>query len=135
MKSNKLTSLLVLGLLMVLSVSSCEKKKTLDCKVTGRWVVMPSTLYEFTADSLQYTIYSANGNGAFGSIADAIPNPHSWYMDGDTIVIDLNFGNVSKQYVQFSCDCNVMTWTSDQFQGTPYTAYLWKEGHDTATCK
>ena len=120
---------------MVLAVSSCEKKKTLDCKVTGRWVVMPSTLYEFTADSLQYTIYSANGNGAFGSIADAIPNPHSWYMDGDTIVIDLNFGNVSKQYVQFSCDCNVMTWTSDQFQGTPYTAYLWKEGHDTATCK
>jgi len=79
MKSKKLTSFLVLGLLMVLAVSSCEKKKTLDCKVTGRWVVMPSTLYEFTADSLKYTIYSTNG--AFGSIADAIPNPHTWHLD------------------------------------------------------
>ena len=132
MKSKKLTSLLVLGLLMVLAISSCEKKKTLDCKVTGRWVVMPSTLYEFTADSLKYTIYSTNG--AFGSIADAIPNPHTWYLDGDTLVEDLNFGNISKKYVKFTCDCNVMTWTSE-FQGALYTQYLWKEGHDTATCK
>jgi hypothetical protein len=132
MKSKKLASLLALCLLMVLAFSSCEKKKALDCKVTERWVVMPSTMYEFTSDSLKYTIYSTNG--VFGSIADAIPNPHTWYLDGDTLVEDLGFGNVAKRHVEFACDCNVMRWTSE-FQGVSYTQYLWKEGHDTATCK
>ena len=133
MKKHPLLLLSGLALLVAIAFTSCEKKDPpVECTVTGRWVLMPTTRYEFTADSLVYTIYSSNG--AFGSMADAIPNPHTWYMDGDSIVIDLNFGNISKQYVEFSCDCNVMAWTSDQFQG-PYTGYLWKEGHDTATCK
>jgi len=106
---------------------SCSTKQ--ECSVEGRWVLegFDNTLYEFT-DSLRYTIYSTTGS--FGTIADAIPNPHSWVMDGDTIDIDLNFGNHLRAYPVFDCDCNVLELVTDS-----WTISHRKEGTSADDCQ
>jgi len=108
-------------------LSSCTTKE--ECTIEGRWVLegFDNTLYEFT-DSLQYTIYSTTGT--FGTIADALPNPHVWVMDGDTIDIDLNFGNHLRAYPVFDCDCNVLEFVTP----TGSIAHR-KEGTSAADCQ
>lgn len=119
---------LILATLIAMGMNSCTKPDS--CEIPGRWVLeaYPNTMYEFT-DSLQYTIYSSTA-GAFGTIADAIPNPHTWVMDGDTLDIDLNFGNHLRAYPVFDCDCNVLDLIS-----TTGTATLVKEGFDISDCR
>lgn len=119
---------LIFTILIAIGISSCTKPDS--CEIHGRWVVeaYPNTLYEFT-DSLQYTIYSTAA-GSFGTIADAIPNPHEWVMDGDTIDIDLNFGNHLRAYPAFDCDCRVLDLISPAG-----TTTLVKEGFDISECR
>ena len=113
---------------IVIALSSCSKD--VDCEVVGRWQIdgFDNTLYEFT-DSLRYTIYSTTPN-TFGTIADAIPNPKSWRMDGDTLEVDLNFGSYLRAYPVFDCDCNVLDLITDMG-----TTTLHKEGFDISTCR
>ena len=110
---------LLFCLLVLTTFFACENETTepeteteteLDCSIVGRWIIdglNESTLYEFTED-LRYTIYSVEA-GVFGTIEDAIPGPHEYYYEGDTLVIDLNFGNFSRNIPEFKCDCNVVT--------------------------
>ena len=115
-------------LLMGTAVLTSCKESTPPCELQGRWVVKPSTLYEFT-DSLQYTIYTTSP-GVFGTLADAIPNPHRWWMQNDSLRIDLNFGNVATYDVQFDCECNVVDLTN------AWGTQTWtKEGFDLSTCR
>jgi len=127
LKSNRMKIFLSFLSLVVL-ISSCTKDS--DCEVVGRWQIdgFDNTLYEFT-DSLRYTIYSTTPN-TFGTIADAIPNPKIWRMDGDTLEVDLNFGNYLRAYPVFDCDCNVMDLISSMG-----TTTLHKEGFEISTCR
>lgn len=103
---------------------------TAKCEVMGRWVhPLGNTLYEFT-DSLRYTIY-ATTPGEFGTIEDAIPEQNLWWLEGDTLVIDLNFGHVFRAGVAFDCDCGVMDLTIPSGTTTTYT----QEGFDITTCR
>lgn len=127
--------MLIMGLLGVLIMSSCSEKEEVPkstpkvCQIKGRWIstLYPSTLYEFT-DSLRYTIY--NVDGTFGSIADAIPGPKNWWVEQDSIKIDLNGGHIQTAKVVFKCDCNVME--MQQSNGEPIRFH--KEGFDPTTC-
>lgn len=127
--------LLFIGVLSVLIVSSCSEKEegpkstSKVCQIKGRWISTsyPNTLYEFT-DSLKYTIYTVDGT--FGTIADAIPSPKNWWIEKDSIKIDLNFGHVQTAKVVFRCDCNVME--MHQSKGEPIRFH--KEGFDPKTC-
>jgi hypothetical protein len=101
-----------------------------DYKVQGRWVIMNSTLFEFT-DSLMYTIYSADGK--FGTIKDAIPNPKPWWTKGDSLFIEHGRTSIAKYKMVFRCDGKVLDLKSNA--SGQYTTLSWyKEGFDMATC-
>ena len=97
----------------------------------GRWHpegFESNTLYEFTED-LRYTLYSVDGT--FGSIEDALPTPNPWHMEGDTVVIDLHFGNELRGLLTPSCDGQEATIT----QATGMQSVLHREGVDPADCE
>ena len=97
----------------------------------GRWHpegFESNTLYEFTED-LRYTIYSADGT--FGSIEDALPTPNPWHMEGDTVVIDLHFGNELRGLLEPSCSGQKATIT----QATGMQSVFHREGVDPANCE
>jgi hypothetical protein len=104
--------------------------KSKSCSMVGRWVIMSSTLYEYT-DSLRYTIYSADGK--FGTIKDAIPNPKRWWMEGDTVCVEISRTSIQKFKPSFPCDCNVVETISDDF-GSHTKTRIYKEGFDIKNC-
>lgn len=118
-------------LLALVVLTGCEKEEALepDCTIKGRWIPngFDNTLYEFT-DDLRYTIYS-DTPGQFGTIADAIPNPKDYSFVGDSLVIDLNFGNFSTTEPIYKCDCNVV-----ELSSANGTSILYKEDYNYADC-
>ncbi|MGB1669888.1 MAG: Kazal-type serine protease inhibitor family protein [Flavobacteriales bacterium] len=97
----------------------------------GRWHpegFESNTLYEFTED-FRYTIYSADGT--FGSIEDGTLTPNPWHMEGDTVVIDLHFGNELRGLLEPSCGGQKATIT----QATGMQSVLIREGVDPADCE
>ena len=117
----------VLALLGVFGTTCSEPPFSL----IGRWHpegFESSTLYEFT-NNLRYTIYS--GDGTFGSIEDAIPGPNPWHMEGDTVVIDLFFGNELRGLLEPSCGGQKVTIIPAS--GLPNV--LHREGVDPADCE
>jgi hypothetical protein len=98
----------------------------------GRWHpegFETNTLYEFT-ETLRYTIYS--GDGSFGSIDEAIPGPNPWHMEGDTVVIDLFFGNELRGLLEPSCGGQKATISPG---GGLFPTVLHREGVDPADCE
>jgi len=123
----------VLLVCLLTALTACEKSSSVqpNCTVVGRWIgPLGNTLYEYK-DSLQYTIYSTNGQ--FGTIADAIPNPHKWWMEGDSLCVKISGSTIVKSYVEFGCNCNLMKLTTTSVGGT-YTGNFWKEGADSTNC-
>ncbi len=119
-------------LMAVSLLMACKTDDTVepDCSIKGRWIIEglnESTLYEFT-DDLRYTIYSTTP-GEFGTIADAIPGPNDYYFEGDSLVIDLNFGNFSITKPIYKCDCNVVELTN-----ASGASILYQEGYVYADC-
>ncbi len=127
--------LLMFTALSCLCLFSCDKEddndNDLDCTIEGRWIVQAdqiNTLWQFE-NGLQYTIYTSDTTGTFGPIEDAIPNPHDYFYEGDTLVIDLNFGNFSRTLPVYKCDCNVVELTS-----ATGTQALYKEDYTYEDC-
>lgn len=116
------------SILLFATLTACnddtDPATEVDCTIEGRWILegLDNTLYQFT-DSLQYTIYSTNGE--FGPIEDAIPGPHEYVFLQDSLIIDLNFGNFSRTLPVYKCDCNVVELT----QGDA-GSILYKEGYN-----
>lgn len=131
--------LLILALLVnsLIQCSSDDSKDIAVETIIGRWIFVDfedQIRYEFTSDKL-YTIYS-DGKGVFPTLEEfQQQNPNitglDWYFEGDTLVVDLNFGNFSRQVPNFKCDNNVIDWSQDEssFQSTYY-----REGHDILQC-
>jgi len=93
--------------------------------IEGRWIVPlfegdpGNTMYEFL-DGLRYTYYCADDNGCDSSYwnsldtSDAIPNPNPYTVDGNTISIDLFFGNTATYELGFRCDGQVVDFYYDE---------------------
>lgn len=132
----------ILGLLVALSFMSCEKEEMNgsdfnEATILGRWVPEgfdDVVRYEFTEDK-RFTIYGT-GDGVFPTLEEFMAeNPqltgHDWDYDGETVVVDLNFGNYSRLVPNFKCGNEVVDWV-DEVGGGHSTFY--REGHDLASC-
>jgi hypothetical protein len=122
---------IILLVLCTISLIGCSKDKDDNAKNTiiGRWHLVgfeDTVLYEFTPD-FRYTFYSTDGT--FGGLETAIPNPNSWVYEGNTIVIDLDFGNFSTFTPVFKCNGNVVDLVSEIS-----TTTLFREGYDINNC-
>ena len=121
---------LLFFLTILSAVPSCVKETPLEiCDIEGRWVVeingQANTLYEFH-EGLRYTIYT-DSVGVFGSRDEAIPNPNEYIFIGNELEIDLNFGNISIESVEFKCNCNVISFNDGESE-------IYVEGYDPALC-
>jgi len=124
---NKLLFLLTIAL----TTSSCVKETPPEiCQIEGRWIVeingQVNTLYEFH-EGLRYTIYT-DTKGKFGSRAEAIPNPHEYYIANDSLTVNLNFGNISTKMISFKCNCNIISFNQGESE-------IYLEGYDPALCE
>ena len=111
--------------------TTCSEPPFSPFSLVGRWHpegFESNTLYEFT-ETLRYTIYS--GDGTFGSIDEAIPGPNPWHMEGDTVVIDLFFGNELRGLLEPSCEGQKATISPG---GGLFPTVLHREGVDPADC-
>lgn len=136
---------LILITTLALSIMSCKDDATTPTPTTtvspatieGRWVsegFETSIRYDFSSD-LRYTTYSDDGR--FSTLEETLADssfapPHSWTYSGDTVVIDLNFGNYSRLVPVFKCDNKVIDWIAED--GSLHSTYF-REGHDLAVCR
>ena len=84
-------------------------------EIEGRWNPggFNNTMYEFV-DGLRYTYYCPDTNGCdedyWNSLdtSDAIPNPNPYWVDGNTLTIDIFFGNEATYEISYRCDGQVV---------------------------
>ena len=93
--------------------------------IEGRWIAPlyegdpGNTMYEYL-DGLRYTYYCADDNECDSTYwnsldtSDAIPNPNPYTLDGNTISIDLFFGNIATYELGFRCDGQVVDFYYDE---------------------
>lgn len=130
------------ALLVIASFASCQDEtemdnNTIEATIEGRWVLRgfeETIRYEFTGDK-RYTIYGTDGT--FPTLEEFLAeNPnipsHDWYYEGETVVVDLHFGNFSRMVPQFKCGNHVIGWTQeDGSEGGTY----YREQHDITECE
>lgn len=131
----------LIALLLALSFMSCEKEDSGsnqdDATILGRWVpegFEDAIRYEFTADK-KFTLYSTDGS--FPTLEEFMTeNPgltgNDWSYEGQTVVVDLNFGNYSRLIPVFNCDNEVINWIQED-GGADHSTY-YREGHDITDC-
>jgi len=105
----------------------------LDPSIEGRWFPsgFDNTMYEFI-DGLRYTYYCPDENGCdsiyWNSVdtSDALPTINPYTVDGNTISIDLFFGNIATYELGFRCDGQVVDFyfdEDDNWEGLHSTMY------------
>jgi len=130
-------SILSLFVLTLTHCSSDESNDIPDKTIIGRWILVgfeDVIRYEFTSNKL-FTLY-ADGSGVFPTLEEFIQqNPNitglDWYYEGDTVVVDLNFGNFSRLVPNFKCDNYVIDWI--QNDNSLHSTY-YREEHDISQC-
>jgi len=135
---------ILFALLLAAAFISCEKKEVepagpdpIEATILGRWQFLgfdDVIRYEFTSNK-RFSIY-VNDDGTFPTLEEFMQqNPnltgHDWEYDGDTVVIDLNFGNYSRLVPNFKCDNYVIDWIDEG--GAVHSTY-YREGHDISEC-
>ena len=122
-------SLLITACLFFVSCNDDkDDNNSFEETIVGRWHLSgfeTSTMYVFD-DSLRYTIYS--GDGAFGGIDDAIPNPNPYTFENNILTIDVGFGNAFEAIVEFHCDNTVVHIIQDD------TIWVWWREGEASTC-
>ena len=88
--------------------------------IEGRWIPggFDNTMYEFF-NGLRYTYYCPENScdtDYWDSLdtSDAIPNPNPYWVDGNTLTIDLFFGNEATYTIDFRCDGQVVDFYYDE---------------------
>ena len=90
-------------------------------EIEGRWNPggFNNTMYEF-ADGLRYTYFCLDTNGCDEDywnsldISDAIPNPNPYWIDGNTLTIDIFYGNEATYEISYRCDGQVVDFYYDE---------------------
>lgn len=128
----------VLLLFTVLSFFNCTTNESLEelpeDTIIGRWIpdgFQGRVLYEFTKTK-RFTFYSTNGS--FQSVEELLNEGRSgndWWLDGDKITVDLNFGNLSSRNFEFKCNSNVVEWLNDD--GEMLELY-YRENYNLSDC-
>ena len=124
-----------------MAFSQCSKEEEPEhideATILGRWKAVgfdDVIRYEFTTDK-RFTIYG-DGSGNFPTLEEfRQQNPTitglDWTYDGDTVVVDLNFGNFSRLVPNFKCMNSVIDWTDTS---NAHHSTFYREHHDIAEC-
>ena len=91
--------------------------------IEGKWKPegFSNTLY-ILEGGLQYTYYCVNQNcdSVFNTYEAAdgnhLPGPHDYTFQNDTLIIDMNFGNIFNSPILFDCDGNIAHFQSNGSQ-------------------
>lgn len=128
----------------VISFMSCGDEEIVlvddnieEATILGRWKAVgfdDVIRYEFT-ENKRFDIYG-NGDGTFPTLEEFMQeNPQltglDWEYDGETVVVDLNFGNYSRLIPNFDCDNKVVHWTNED--GSEHSTF-YRESHDISDC-
>jgi len=104
---------IILSIFILLGIGNTQE-------IEGRWNPggFDNTMYEFV-DGLRYTYYCPENScdtDYWDSLdtSDAIPNPNPYYVDGNTLTIDLFFGNEATYTMGFRCDGQVVDFYYDE---------------------
>jgi hypothetical protein len=105
--------------------------------IIGRWQAIgfeEVIRYEFTAEK-RFSIY-ADSAGDFPTLDEFMEeNPSltglDWFYEGDTVIIDLNFGNFSRLVPVFKCDNDVIEWIAED---NSIHSTFYRESHDISEC-
>ena len=136
-------------------METCELCETVDSNITnnndsnansnnnyfieGRWTYEGfnlNTMYEFI-NGKRYTYYCSStalcDSTYWNSLDsnDAIPGWNNYTFDGDTLIIDLNFGNMQVLPLIFECNGNIINF---QDPLSPSNYDWWRVGIDTTDC-
>jgi len=124
--------------LLALSFLGCNSDDLVEDEATllGRWVLEgfeDQIRYDFTTVE-RFTVYS--DNGTFPTLAEFLnQNPgtpgNPWLYEGDTVVVDLHFGNYSRLIPEFKCGNKVIDWMA--MDGSLHSTY-YREDHNIASC-
>ena len=91
-------------------------------QIEGKWIPSSfgNTMYEFV-DGLRHTYYCNDYNNECDTdywnsldTSDAIPNPNPYWVNGNTLTIDLFFGNEATYTMGFRCDGQVVDFYYDE---------------------
>lgn len=132
----QLTKIIVLifSLFLFLQCSNAADDN-LNASIIGRWKIVgfDNVQYEFT-ENKRYNIYATNNT--FPTLQEFLQqNPNiaglDWYYEGSAVVVDLNFGNLSKLTPTFKCSNNVIEWISED---TSVHSTFYKVNHDVSAC-
>lgn len=129
----------MIAFLMVATLMSCQdetENNNTEATILGRWVpegFESNVRYLITEDKI-YTAYGQDG--VFPTDAEILAdNPvsltHNWVYEGETVVVDLNFGNYDRWVPSFHCDNDVLHQNEEDGSGF---GTLYREGHDIASC-
>jgi hypothetical protein len=134
-------NLLALSMIFFLVLTGCKKEEiqptpktpTEEYSLEGLWVIedFPNTAYIFD-NGLQYTVYciDTNCNWDTVTIASAIPNPHPYTFENDTLKVDLGFGNTFSDPLVFVCGGKVV---KREFDTGNYGRW-YRSSFDITTC-
>ena len=118
-------------------VSSCQNNE--PGTIAGRWIMegFENSVRVEYQDGIEYTIY-ANGDGVFPTLVEWVQaNPgilqHNYVVEGDSLIVDLNFGNYARSEMVFKCSNDVVHLNRTSVSG-PFTVKLYREGHDISVC-
>ncbi len=132
----------LITLILLSTFLSCDKDEVdpttpTEATILGRWVPVgfeDNIRYEFT-DNKRFELYSSN-DGTFPTLEEfQTQNPNltgkDWFYSGDTIVVDLNFGNYSRLLPNFKCDNYVIEWINEAGEEN---GIFYREDHDITSC-
>ena len=109
-------------------------------EIEGRWHLVgyeESVMYQFVDNEpyaeagLRYSIYSIDGN--FGDLEDAGGTPNPYSISGDTITMDLFFGNIVTYQLNYICSGEVVE-LNDMINGGTHSI-LFREGYNYNECE
>lgn len=118
--------------------SSEEEQFIPEATLLGRWVLQgfeDNIRYEFTNDGKRFAIYGIDG--VFPTLEEFNQeNPQltglDWYYEDDIVVVDLNFGNYSRQTPQFVCQNEVIQWLDEDGE---LAGIYFRENVDISSCE
>lgn len=124
--------------IILTSLFNCSSNDSLEeipeATIVGRWNLKNfegKVLYEFT-ENKRFTLYSSNG--VFESVQDLIASGRTgndWWLEGNTITVDLNLGNFSSLIPVFKCNNNVIEWLDSS--NTIHSVYF-RENYVLSVC-
>ena len=135
---------LLLLAVLTLTFLSCENDDSVEMSesftIEGKWLlenaggseIPPNTMFEFQS-GIRYTYYCLDGADcdwtSLTKEEDAIPGTNDYTFEDNLLIVDLNFGNMSTNNIEFYSNGNLV-----EVQFDDSTWRWWRIGTDPDNC-